>query len=262
MMKKGVGVNKRFFLAVLSMGLLAAAGCAQADWFGSSNKEWVESKSGIAFMWVPAGCFQMGGYDTSFEQPVHKVCVKGFWMGKYEVTQEQYLKVAGSNPGRSSNMQKPVSNVSWDDAAHFAATLSGSTSLDIRLPSEAEWEYACRAGKADGAYCGDSAEYSRLAWHKGNSNRGAQQGGKLEANAWGLYDMSGNLWEWTQDCWHESFAGAPADGSAWTSGACNKRVLRGGSWCNDQTYLNAAFRFGNFKDGGECAGFRVVLIPK
>ena len=199
-----------------------------------AGSEWVEPKTGMAFVWVPSGCFQMGGDEGSYEQPIHKVCVKGFWMGKYEVTQAQYQQVIGKNPSQFPGASNPVERVSWGDAAAFTEKMSGSTGIKIRLPSESEWEYACRAGHAQERYCGGNDSQNRFAWYRGNSNKRTQPVGELAANDWGLYDMSGSVWEWVQDCWHETYQGAPADGSAWKSpGQCAKRVLRGGSWCND-----------------------------
>jgi formylglycine-generating enzyme required for sulfatase activity len=217
----------------------------------------------MAFVWVPSGCFQMGGDEGSYEQPIHKVCVKGFWMGKYEVTQAQYQSVAGKNPSQFPGATFPVENVSWGDAAAFSDKMSGSTGNKIRLPSEAEWEYACRAGHAQERYCGGNDSQNRFAWYRGNSNKRTQPVGELAANDWGLHDMSGSVWEWVQDCWHENYRGAPADGSVWQSaGQCSKRVLRGGSWCNDPSYIRAGFRYGNDPDGGECGGFRVARMPQ
>jgi formylglycine-generating enzyme required for sulfatase activity len=219
---------------------------------------WAEPRTGMEFVWVPSGCFQMGGTDWAFQSPPHKVCVKGFWMGKFEVTQAQYLKIAAANPSTFAGMNNPVETVSWDDAVRFSVLMGKSTGTQVRLPSEAEWEYACRAGHVQGKYCGNEENPNRIALYEGNSYKQARSVGHLAANDWGLYDMSGNVWEWVQDCWHDNFVGAPADGSVWKGGECPKRVMRGGSWCNDESYARASFRYGNDPDAGECTGFRVI----
>lgn len=243
---------------LIIMVLLSIFGMTNALAEPSAGTEWTEPKTGIAFVWVPSGCFQMGGTDWSFGTPLHKVCVKGFWMGKYEVTQAQYEKVVGTNPSKHISLLNPVESVGWEDAARFSVRMSESTSTKVKLPSEAEWEYACRAGRAQGKYCGSNDNLNYLAWYDANSGHQSRPVGSLAANDWGLYDMSGNVWEWVQDCWHDSFQGAPADGSVWKGGECPTRVVRGGSWCNESSYARAGFRYGNEPEGGECSGFRVA----
>ncbi|HRF73533.1 MAG TPA: formylglycine-generating enzyme family protein [Accumulibacter sp.] len=192
---------------------------------------------------VPAGSFDMGG-SGSVESPVHRVNLRSFAMGKTEVTQGQWRAVMGSNPSSFSNCGAdcPVEQVSWNDAQDYVRKLSANTGKTYRLPSEAEWEYACRAGGRH-EYCGgDSIE--SVAWYdsnSGNKTHSHSVAGK-QANAFGLYDMSGNVWEWTEDCWNGSYNGAPSDGSAWTSGDCGRRVLRGGSWYNEPQYARSAKR--------------------
>ena len=223
----------------------------------TAGTSWTEPKTGMVFVWIPSGCFQMGQTDWSYGVPVHKVCVKGFWMGKYEVTQAQYFQIIGKNPSRFVGLQNPVESVGWDNAVQFSERMTGITGAKIRLPSEAEWEYACRAGQAQSKYCGSGDNPNLLTWYDANSNRQSHPVGLFAANAWGLYDMSGNVWEWVQDCWHPNFQGAPADGSVWQGGECPTRIVRGGSWCNDSSYARAGFRYGNDPEGGECSGFRV-----
>jgi formylglycine-generating enzyme required for sulfatase activity len=252
----GGNMNKPFVFILLLLVMQGIAPAVRAD--NSAGTLWAEPRTGMEFVWVPAGCFQMGGDEGSYEQPIHKVCVKGFWMGKYEVTQSQYQQVTGKNPSRFPGLKNPVETVSWEDAVNFAEIMTKSTGVKIRLPSEAEWEYACRSGRAQERYCGGNDTQSRFAWFKANSSRQTHPVGSLTPNDWGLYDMSGSVWEWVQDCWHNDFRGAPTDGSVWKSDSCTKRVLRGGSWCNDPSLLRAGFRYGNYPDGGECGGFRVV----
>jgi len=207
---------------------------------------------------IPAGSFEMGGTDSD-EQPVHRVTLRSFAMGKTEVTQGQWRAVMGSNPSSFSNCGDncPVEQVSWEDAKQFVSRLSAKTGKTYRLPSEAEWEYACRAGGRH-EYCG-SSRVDDVGWHDGNSGRRTNSVGGKQANAWGLHDMSGNVWEWTEDCWNGNYSNAPTDGSVWTSGNCSLRVVRGGSWVNDPQVLRSAIRIGlTTANRSNYFGFRVV----
>ena len=152
---------------------------------------------------------------------------------------------------------RPVINVDWEDAKAFVAWLSVQTGQRYRLLSEAEWEYACRAGTTTRYWWGDEITPE-------NANYGQNVGktsevGKYPANPFGLYDMHGNVWEWVEDCWNDSYEGAPDDGSAWTSGDCRRRVLRGGSWDSDPGILRSACRVGIDTDGRyNTVGLRVA----
>ncbi len=192
---------------------------------------------------IPAGRFEMGSNDgLSDEKPVHTVLIKQFALSKHEVTQGQWRAVMGSNPSHFKDCGDdcPVEYVSWDDAQDFVLKLSQLAGNTYRLPSEAEWEYACRAG-GDDSYCGGN-DLGTLAWVDGNSGSRTHRVGQKQANPFGLYDMTGNVWEWTQDCWNDSYRGAPADGSAWARGECGRRVERGGSWSNIPYLARAANR--------------------
>jgi formylglycine-generating enzyme required for sulfatase activity len=156
------------------------------------------------------------------------VCVKGFYLGRTEVTQEQYQRLTGANPSRFKGGSLPVEQVTWGEAKSFADELAYRSGQKIRLPSEAEWEHACRAG-GQTEYCGRGS-VENLAWYDANSDRRTHPVGQKRANEWGLHDMSGNVWEWVEDCWNGSYQGAPTDGKAWLSGDCARRVKRGGSW--------------------------------
>jgi formylglycine-generating enzyme required for sulfatase activity len=151
----------------------------------------------------------------------------------------------GGNPSHFAQCGDdcPVEKVSWDDVQAYISKLNQKTGKTYRLPSEAEWEYACRAG-AKHEYCG-SDSIDSVAWYGNNLQLGGNSGGKThpvagrQANDWGLNDMTGNVWEWTQDCWNDTFSGAPSDGSAWTTGGCAAgRVLRGASWRNGPQFAS------------------------
>lgn len=214
---------------------------------------------------IPAGRFMMGcvsGQDCyDSEKPVHEVVIaRPFAMSKYEITFEDYdrftypNKVDDEGWGRG---RRPVISVSWGDATEYAAWLSAQTGKRYRLPTEAEWEYAARAGSTtqyswgndighsrancNNEYCGDRWEYTAPV-------------GSFAANAWGLHDMHGNVWEWVQDCRNKSYAGAPGDGSAWMSGDCGRRVIRGGSWGDVAGGLRSAYR------GGSGRAFRIFSV--
>jgi formylglycine-generating enzyme required for sulfatase activity len=207
---------------------------------------WTDPTTGMEFVWVPGGSFQMGdtfgdGYDR--EKPVHTVKVKGFWMGKYEVTQDEWVKVMGSNPSSFSGGSNPVERVSWNDVQEFIRKLNSRGSAKFRLPTEAEWEYACRSGGKKEKYSGGS-NVDRVAWYDDNSGGRTHPVGRKAPNGLGLYDMSGNVWEWVEDKWHGSYNGAPSDGSAWLSGGGSRRVHRGGGWNFDPRSVRCANRYG------------------
>ena len=147
--------------------------------------------------------------------------------------------------------------MNWNDAKQFVSRLSAKTGKTYRLPSEAEWEYACRAGGRQ-EYCG-SDRADDVAWYSGNSGSATHSVAGKQANAWGLHDMSGNVWEWTEDCWNGNYSSAPTDGSAWTAGDCSQRVVRGGSWFSYPLNLRSAYR-GRFTaaDRYNDLGFRVA----
>lgn len=223
----------------------------------------------MEFVEIPAGCFVMGR-DANFEQggddelPQHKVCLNAFQMGKYEVTQAEWVAVMGSNPSNFKGRTNPVEQVSWDDAKVFIKQLNKiEGSNKYRLPSEAEWEYAARAGATTTYSCGDSAGcLDGIAWYDGNSGKTTHPVGEKQPNKWGLYDTTGNVWEWTQDCWHDNYSGAPTDGSAWTGGGCGHRVFRGGSWDGVADYGRSAYRGNDSPDGRLISlGFRLLRQP-
>ncbi|REJ48405.1 MAG: serine/threonine-protein kinase pkn1 [Microcystis flos-aquae DF17] len=215
---------------------------------------------------LPAGEFLMGSPDSdsdaqSREKPQHQVQVNSFAIGKYPVTQAQYEAVMGTNPSHfSNNPQNPVEMVNWNDAQAFCQKLSQITGKTYRLPTEAEWEYACRAGTTTRYYFGDDAgQLGDYAWHKRNSQDKTHPVGQKKPNAWGLHDMIGNVWEWCEDDWHSTYENAPRDGSAWLIKDDRSQILRGGSWCNNPKYCRSAYRtYYHRRDYITCYSFRVV----
>ena len=205
---------------------------------------------------VPAGTFQMGCVSgrgcVDDELPVHAVRVASFALSKYEVTFEDYERFATATGRRQPSDwgwgggSRPVTGVSWEDAVAYADWLSDEAGERYRLPSEAEWEYAARAGTRT-AYSWEQNIGRNRANCDGCGSRWdddeAAPVGSFAANAWGLHDMHGNVSEWVTDCWHDNYARAPGTGSAWLSGGdCRRRVLRGGSWLGDSVYLRSAKR--------------------
>ncbi len=215
---------------------------------------------------IPGGSFVMGADKNSDEKPPHPVTLRSFLMGKTEVTQGQWKAVMGSNPSRFSQCGDvcPVEQVSWNDAQEFIRKLNQKTGLIYRMLSEAEWEYAARAGSTtDWSHGNDESRLAEFAWFSTNSGAKSQAVAQKRPNAFGLYDMHGNVWEWLEDCWHDSYVGAPADGSAWKENCSGgSRVLRGGSWINYPSVLRPANRFRDTPDSRDSDyGLRLAMNP-
>ena len=208
---------------------------------------------------VPAGSFMMGSppseegrYDN--EGPVHRVAFAApFAVGVFEVTFAEWdacVSAGGCGGYRPDDAgrgrgSRPVGNVSWDDAQSYVGWLSRSTGKDYRLLSESEWEYVARAGTSTRYWWGDDIGRGRANCDSCGSQwdyESTAPVGSFAANAFGLHDVHGNVWEWTEDCWNESYAGAPEDGRAWEGGECSRRFLRGGSWSNNPRLLRSAYR--------------------
>jgi len=190
------------------------------------------------------------------EGPQHRVTVRSFYIGKYEVTQAQWRAVMGENPSAYKGDDLPVENISWDDAKEFCRRMSQMTGEEYRLPTEAEWEYACRA-KTTGAYAGD---IDAMAWYSKNSDSRTRPVGRKQPNAFGLYDMHGNVWEWCEDDWHSSYENAPYDSSAWVEPERKPwRMLRGGGWNVAAASCRSANRDGTSPaNRSDFLGFRIV----
>ena len=221
---------------------------------------------------IPAGSFKMGCVSgrscNNSERPVHEVTIASFALSKYEVTFEDY-DVFTDATGREraddrgfGRGRRPVINITWDDAVAYTAWLSEQTGKNYRLPSEAEWEYAARAGTVTRYSWGNN-----LGQNLANCNGCGSQWdnemsapvGSFEANAWGLHDMHGNVWEWTQDRYNNRYVGAPDDGSAWEVGDSTARVVRGGAWYLEGYFLRSAARDQHRTFAGSLyVGFRVA----
>lgn len=211
---------------------------------------------------IPAGSFDMGlkGLFKN-EKPVHTVTItQAFAIGKTEVTQGQWRAIMGNNPSFFSACGDncPVEQISWNDTQEYILLLNQKTGKQYRLPSEAEWEYACRAG-ASHQYCG-SDEVNNVAWYGGTFRDPTHPVAEKQANAFGLYDMTGNVCEWVEDSYHDNYDGAPLDGSAW-QGDGEQRVIRGGSWNYTPPLIRSTVRFGDKpKYRFNNNGFRVVRV--
>jgi formylglycine-generating enzyme required for sulfatase activity/tRNA A-37 threonylcarbamoyl transferase component Bud32 len=223
---------------------------------------------------IPGGSFQMGSPESEKsrgdnESPQHKVTVPAFLMGRYAVTQAQYESIMNKNPANFKGANRPVETVSWNDAQEFCKKLSQKTGRTYRLPSEAEWEYACRAGTTTPFHFGetitsDLANYDGTVLYqsepKGEYRKQTTEVGIFPPNAFGLSDMHGNVWEWCEDIYHEKYDGAPTDGSAWNVGGEGTRSLRrGGSWFLDPRDCRSANRV-SFGLLGQDIGLRVVAV--
>ncbi|MFM7881373.1 MAG: formylglycine-generating enzyme family protein, partial [Microcystis panniformis] len=236
---------------------------------------------------IPGGTFTMGSpanekYSYDRERPQHQVTVPPFFMGKYPITQAQWRAIAATakididletNPSHFKGDELPVESVNWYEATEFCKRLSRETKREYRLPSEAEWEYACRAGTTTAFHFGETIT-ADLANYRATETYADEPTGRYRrkttpvgyfqvANAFGLYDMHGNVWEWCADTWHDNYDGAPRDGSAWIeNGNDNCSILRGGSWHNPPALSHSVYRSDKVRRDqiGSTIGFRVVCV--
>lgn len=226
----------------------------------------------ITMVWIPSGSFMMGQQDNEQdsdddESPRHEVNINyDFWMGKYEITQAQWEAVTGYNRSHFIGENRPVERMSWDK---IQEDFLSQVDDDFRLPSEAEWEYACRAGTETRFYWGDDPNYEDItdyAWFKDNSNRETHDVGTKLPNAFGLYDMCGNVYEWCEDDYHSNYNDAPQDGSPWITVIPRyeeAHLVRGGTWKYSQGECRSASRrsfFPEYSTSYDVCGFRLVLI--
>ena len=213
---------------------------------------------------VMAGSFNMGSDEYDDEKPVHRVSLREFFIGKYPVTQAQYQAVMGENPSNFKDAQNPVETVTWHDAMEFCQKLSQKTGQKVRLPTESEWEYAAKGGNQSKGYkYAGSDNLDEVGWYGYYDNSGGKTHpvGQKKANELGIYDMSGNVWEWCEDVRHENYNGAPTDGTAWLVGGEQEGpIFRGGSWGDCVNHCRSANRFwGDTVERQWFLGFRVVL---
>ena len=244
--------------------------------YSSYFKEDLGNNVTLEMVSIPGGKFLMGslsGKEHDNEKPQHEVSVKPFYMAKYQITQAQWQAVMGNNPSaHQDNPQNPVERVSWNDAQEFCKKLSAKTGKQYRLPNEAEWEYACRAGTTTPFYFGETitgklANYRAYQATKTYAEEapGEYRGkttlvGIFPPNAFGLYDMHGNVWEWCEDGWHKNYQGAPANGSAWLTTKSTAKVLRGGSYNAFPWNCGSAYRDRNLPDNDYLNyGFRLAV---
>jgi formylglycine-generating enzyme required for sulfatase activity len=251
---------------VISMSFVDGAGVEQIFPLGDTGID-------ITMVWIPSGSFMMGAQDGEVganpnERPRHEVSIEqGFWMGKYEVTQEQWEIVMGDWDFYNSHQSdRPAEMMSWNDINNTYLPAINASLVDNpwRLPSEAEWEYAARAGFDETRYWwGDDLSYEQLdnyAWYELNSGHQTHTVGSKDPNPWNLYDVLGNVWEWTADNNHISYTGAPTDGSAWIDSPTGNRITRGGGFGTDEPqWVRIAIRMGDVSPSQTIAlGFRLV----
>ncbi|MEJ6485985.1 formylglycine-generating enzyme family protein [Nostoc punctiforme UO1] len=256
-------------VTVDAMGTITNRHNCQANYFVENlgngvTLEMVQIPGGTFIMGSPAGEAQR--YND--EEPQHQVTVSGFFMGKYEITQAQYQAIMGKNPSYFKGERRPVEHVSWDDAVEFCKKLSQKTGRNYRLPSEAEWEYACRAGTTTPFYFGETittdlvnynGNYTYALAPKGQVRQKTTNVGKFPPNSFGLYDMCGNVYEWCLSKYHNNYKRVPTDGSAWLGS--NYYLLRGGSWISTPKHCRCAIRSKGTRDNrDDNIGFRLVCV--
>ena len=243
---------------------------------GSARQKIEDLGNGIklAMVYIPGGSFLMGSPQneagrSDIESPQHKVTLQPFYMSKYPITQEQYQAMMGNNPSKFKGEKRPVENVNWHKARDFCKKVSRKTGKIYRLPSESQWEYACRAGTTTPFYFGETitselvnynGKYPYAYAPKDQYRKETTDVGSFPPNAFGLYDMHGNVLEWCRDVWHRNYNGAPTDGSAWeTGGDSNQRLLRGSCWGDFSMVCRSARRDFNYVGiHNYFRGFRVV----
>ncbi|RJQ80620.1 MAG: formylglycine-generating enzyme family protein [Desulfobacteraceae bacterium] len=233
---------------------------------GAPPAVFTDSACGIEMVYVEAGSFQMGdtiGQGLETEQPVHPVLLDGFYIARYVVTQAQWLRLMPENPSKFQGAQNPVEQVTWDEARQFARLLADANQgrYHFDLPSEAQWEYAARGGGKEELYAGGDL-IDRLAWYEANSKGRAHPVGGKAPNGLGLYDMSGNVWEWCLDTYAAEAYTLHAERNPLVQADAIDRVIRGGSWHLDAWSARCARRFGCARDFlGPGLGFRLVMAP-
>ncbi len=269
-LKRYIIVCTIFFIIFISVGLLYGE---------EKGKDFKEELAGIEFVFIKGGCYGMGdtfGEGFVNEQPVHNVCVKDFYIGRYEVTQGQWKAIMGDNPAKFKVQDNyPVESVSWDDAQEFIKRLNNKTGKRYRLPSEAEWEYACRdggekqrfAGVSDwsllylyGNFCDKNCEFSWKTPDQDDGYKNTAPVGTYKPNKLGLYDMTGNVWEWVLDVYDkDAYKRHEKDNPINLVGG-NERVARGGGWRSEIRRSRCSYRTRDAQnDRNMLIGFRLAL---
>jgi len=272
-----IQMKKIFIISILIIGIILFSGCTDEDYNQLPDPNiddpiaepaintTFDNTIGMEFVLIPAGNFYMGSPSDEEgrlinEGPVHEVQItQAFYMGKYEVTQEEWIEIMGVSPSLLKDDRLPAESISWNQIQEFITKLNERENTNkYRLPSEAEWEYAARAGTTTRYSFGDDElELDDYAWYSDNK-KGSHPVGQKLPNPWGLYDMHGNVWEVVQDGFHDNYNNAPLDGSVWET--VNRNFIsRGGSWDNDANLLRSASRHRNEPgDRNFLTGFRIV----
>ncbi len=224
-----------------------------------SSSGFKSPSTGMEFVFIPGDCYQMGFFENNPGKPGARVCLDDFFIGKYEVTQQQWKSLMKTNPSRFDGKQRPVERVTWEDVHTFLKKLNKAESTRVyRLPTEAEWEFAARAGTSTLFYWGNEID-NDYAWYFGNSNYQTHPVGQKKPNGYGLFDMFGNVWEWVQDWYSKDYwrHAGPQNPTGPKNGKF--RVRRGGSWANATSYIRSAIRYRSKPDHKHTIiGFRLA----
>lgn len=277
-----------FFFCILCVTLLAHAATAGAS--PQAGQTWTDPATGMEFVWIPEGCFMMGtpeGTEEFFqnEAPRHEVCVDGFWMARYEVSNAQYrMKDPGHDSKGYENLslnggRHPVVGITWDRAKAFTDWMSGKGNGRFRLATEAEWEYAARAGTDTSRFWGDAPDaacpfanvadraskrrFPKWEFHDCEDGfAGTAPVGSFKPNAFGLYDMIGNAWEWCEDVYDAEAYAKHAPRNPLMTGSGTMRIQRGGGWSSYRRFVRVGYRRAKEQDfSNKNTGLRVVRIP-
>ncbi len=267
------------FLSFVAFALMLAATCVSFTACGGDDDDekgddtpkfqnQTITVNGVSFKMiaVEGGTFQMGSPESDAEadddeKPQHEVTLSNYYIGETEVTQELWETVMGSNPSEFKGPKLPVENVSWDDCQTFIGKLNAQTGKTFRLPTEAEWEYAARGGKKSKGYTySGSNTIGNVAWYDGNSGETTHEVGKKRANELGIYDMSGNVWEWCQDWYGETYYEKSPSTDPLGPDSGSSRVNRGGCWWRGARFCRVAYRYGDSPGSrDDDLGFRLAL---
>ncbi len=271
-MKKSVFL----FVVVLSVSMFSCGNVKLSpNWSSDATDEQKRILGELieSMVMVEGGTFTMGatseqgGDAWDSEKPTHRVTLSDYYIGKYEVTQEQWQAVMGSNPSYYKESRKPVAKVSWIDCQEFVRKLQTLTGLKFALPTEAQWEYAARGGnKSRGCKYSGCNTIDDVAWHWGSVTKATHQVGEKEPNELGIYDMSGNVWEWCQDWYGDYSSSSQTNPTGPSTGS--RRVIRGGGWHGGEWYCRVSSRGSATLDDdrnchvGSDLGLRLVVNPQ